>query len=103
MLSSRRIGAREAAEIGLVHRAVPEEALDGAVEGAIRDLMAGGPEAIRRVKRMLRVVGSMLHEHADTIAAYTAREIAAARASAEGRAGTRAFLEKKDPPWAPKG
>jgi methylglutaconyl-CoA hydratase len=102
MLTGRRIGATEAADIGLVHRVVPEAALDEAVEGVIGELLAGGPEAIRRVKRLLRAVGSMLHEDADRIAVYTAREIAAARASAEGRAGTRAFLEKKDPPWAPK-
>lgn len=103
MLTGHRFTAGEAARIGLVHRVVPEESLDVAVGEAVRELLEGGPEAIRRVKRMLRAVGAMLHEDADTIAAYTAREIAAARASAEGRAGTRAFLEKKDPPWAPKG
>ena len=101
ILTARRFGAPEAREIGLVHRIAPdarEESLDGAVEEAAREIARGGPEALARVKRILREVPRLLADR-EELASYTAREIAAARASAEGKAGTQAFLDKKDPPW----
>jgi enoyl-CoA hydratase/carnithine racemase len=100
MLSGRRFPAAEALACGLVHHVCDPEKIEEVLSGVVADLMAGGPEAIRRVKRLLAAV----QRHgggAEDLAWTTAREIAAARASDEGQAGTKAFLEKRPPPWAP--
>ncbi len=103
ILTGRRIDAGEALRIGLVHRLAGEENLDEAVAEIVRDLKAGGPEALARAKRLLEEVSRLLHGSPSVLADYTAAEIAAARASAEGRTGTTAFLEKKPPPWLKDG
>jgi len=102
ILTARRFGAAEAREIGLIHRIAADdrdESLDIAVDEAAREVLRGGPEAIARVKRILREVPRL---RGNELLDYTARELADARAGAEGKAGTQAFLDKKDPPWAPK-
>ena len=102
VLTARRFSADEAREIGLIHRIAADdrdESLDAAVDEAAREIIRGGPEAIARVKRILREVPRL---RGDELLAYTARELADARSGAEGKAGMQAFLDKKDPPWAPK-
>jgi len=102
VLTARRFGAAEAREIGLIHRIAADdrdESLDLAVDEAAREVIRGGPDAIARVKRILREVPRL---RGDELLAYTASELADARAGAEGKAGMQAFLDKKDPPWAPK-
>ena len=102
ILTARRLGAAEAREIGLIHRIAADdrdESLDIAVDEAAREVLRGGPEAMARVKRILREVPRL---RGNELLDYTARELADARAGAEGKAGTQAFLDKMDPPWAPK-
>ena len=97
-LTAERFDARRAYEVGLVHRVVPTEDLDSAVEEVVQALLLAGPEAIREARQLVdRVWGRAPAEVADmTVAAITAR-----RASEEGREGVTAFLEKRRPRWAP--
>jgi methylglutaconyl-CoA hydratase len=99
ILAGRRIDAREALEIGLVHRVVEEADLDQAIERVTGELLAGGPEAQARAKRIIREVAG---RRPAEVAAQMAREIAEARAGAEAQAGLEAFLRKEPPPWAPR-
>jgi methylglutaconyl-CoA hydratase len=93
----RRFDATRALRIGLVHEVVEgEAALDGAVETAVKDLLAAGPTAARAAKAIIREVRGLPHESTRW---HTARRIAGQRTSAEGQEGLRAFIEKRDPAW----
>ena len=54
MLTGEMIGAREAAEAGLVQRVVPIAELDAAVERWLAALLAGAPAALKIQKRLIR-------------------------------------------------
>ena len=88
-LTGERFGADDALRIGLVHE-VSEEA-DQAVSGIVEALLAGGPEAVREAKRLVR-------ERPEGI--ETAHVAAERRTSDEGQVGLRAFLEKRRPTWS---
>ncbi|HEX2045391.1 MAG TPA: enoyl-CoA hydratase-related protein [Gaiellaceae bacterium] len=87
-LTGERFDAATALRIGLVHEVAPD--LDGAVERVVADLAAGGPEAVRTAKRLVRERPA---------GAETARIAAERRTSVEGQDGLRAFLEKRAPAW----
>jgi len=86
--TGERFGAETALRIGLVDEIAddPEEAVARVVEA----LLAGGPEAVREAKRLVR-------ERPDGPA--TAGIAATRRTSDEGQEGLRAFLEKREPTW----
>jgi methylglutaconyl-CoA hydratase len=87
-LTGERFGADVALRIGLVHEVTADPA--EAVAKIVDALLAGGPEAVRAAKQLLR----------DRPTGRETAEIAAARrTSEEGQAGLRAFLEKGTPPW----
>jgi methylglutaconyl-CoA hydratase len=88
---------REARRLGLAHVVAPPEALDDAVARVLSDLRAGGPGALRRAKALVHAVVRAPDAEAAARVARTA--IADARASVDGREGTRAFLEKRPPGW----
>ena len=95
----RRFDATRAQRIGLVHEVVEgEAALDAAVEGAIRDVLAAGPTAARAAKAIIREVRGLGHGSSKW---HTARTIARQRVTAEAREGLAAFSEKRRPAWAP--
>ena len=77
-----------ALRIGLVSE-VSEDAGERA-ESIVRDILAGGPIAVREAKRLVR-------ERPDGEA--TAHIAAARRTSDEGQDGLRAFLERRSPGW----
>src|SRR6185369_10652812 len=52
-----RFEAVRAQEIGLIRAAVPEEDLDAAVEGRVKELLQAGPRAIAEAKALIREVG----------------------------------------------
>lgn len=96
-LTGERFDAARALEIGLVQRVCPDEAsLDAAVEETLSDLLAGGPEALARVKRLLLELEGKDPEEVYEI---TARTIAEVRVGDEAQSGLRAFLDKQAPPW----
>lgn len=93
----RRFNATRALRIGLVHEVVEGiEALDAAVDQAVADILAAGPQAAREAKAIVREVRGLPHESTRW---HTARRIAALRTSREGQEGLRAFLEKREPAW----
>jgi len=94
--TGERFGASRALQIGLVHEVVPYADLHGAVQKKIDELLMTGPQASRVAKQIAQTVGRMAADEART---WTARTIAARRASDEGQDGLRAFLEKRKPAW----
>jgi methylglutaconyl-CoA hydratase len=87
--TGERFGADVALRIGLVSE-VTQGDLDEKVDAMVAHLLAGGPEAVRAAKQLVR----------DRPGGTEAAEIAAARrTSAEGQDGLRAFLEKRTPAW----
>ncbi|HWS72677.1 MAG TPA: enoyl-CoA hydratase-related protein [Thermoanaerobaculia bacterium] len=97
-LTGERFDAERALRIGLVHRVTDSiEALDAAVEEAIKQLKSSGPEAVRECKNLIAYVAS--NELAEAIP-YTIEAIATRRVSAEGQGGMAAFLKKEKAPWA---
>ncbi len=98
MLTGERFGAEEAYRIGLVHRYA--ENLDEAVEQVVQELLKGSTEAQAASKRLLREVWD--RKEAEQLE-ITARAIAEARASADGKEGLSAFLERRKPDWCEVG
>lgn len=99
-LTAERLSAAEAERIGLVHRVVPPEGLDAAIEEVAAMLRAGGPAAQAAAKRLVAEVSGRSID-AD-LTRRTARRIAEIRATPEAREGVVAFLEKRRPAWAPE-
>ncbi len=95
-LTGDRFPASEALRVGLVHRVVPPEALDAAVDETVASLLSGGPEALAVAKELARTVGRIPLAEAVPL---TVETIAARRVSAEGQEGMRAFLSRRDPSW----
>jgi methylglutaconyl-CoA hydratase len=88
-LTGERFGADVALRIGLVHEVASDP--DEAVNRIVDALLAGGPEAVREAKRLVRERPSGIE---------TAQIAAGRRTSDEAQAGLRAFLDKRSPPWA---
>jgi methylglutaconyl-CoA hydratase len=87
-LTGERFGADVALRIGLVSE-VSEDAGERA-EQIVRDVLAGGPIAVREAKRLVR-------DHPSGV--DTAHIAAARRTSDEGQDGLRAFLDRRAPGW----
>jgi methylglutaconyl-CoA hydratase len=67
------------------------------VAGLVDALVANGPAAVKACKKLVQDVAGRPIDAA--LRDDTARRIADIRASAEGREGVRAFLDKRDPAW----
>jgi methylglutaconyl-CoA hydratase len=96
-LTGERFEAVLAHEIGLVRAAVPEEDLDAAVEGRVKELLKAGPRAMAEAKALIREVA---WRRVEDVQRYTVERIADVRVSPEGQEGMRAFLEKRKPDWS---
>jgi methylglutaconyl-CoA hydratase len=98
MLTGRRILAPEGLACGLVQRLVgPGEAWEEVLGAVLEAFLAAGPGAARATKALLARIAPLPDA---ALAEHAAGVIAAARASAEGRAGLDAFLGHGAPPWA---
>ena len=97
-LTAARFAAARAREIGLVHRVVPEAALDATVDEYVRELRTSAPDAVTAAKRLIAEVGGRAPRDVQTLTTGT---IATHRVSPEGQDGMRAFLEKRPAPWIP--
>ncbi|WP_157266260.1 enoyl-CoA hydratase-related protein [Azohydromonas aeria] len=99
-LTTSRIGAQEALDIGLVQKVVPLDGLDSAVDAVSAELLVGGPQAQGEIKRLFAQlqVGPITED----VRELTAQTIARVRATAEAREGFDAFLAKRPPHWMPK-
>jgi methylglutaconyl-CoA hydratase len=100
MLTAEKFSAAQAKSLGLVHEITPAKGLDLEVERQAQVLLSSSPAALAATKRLLAdVIEAPLDE---ILLAATAKCIADARVSPEGREGIAAFLEKRTPSWVPK-
>ena len=96
-VTGERFGAEEARRIGLVHEVAPPEALEEAGAAILAAFAACGPGAVRGAKALVAAVSRRPID--DAMVEDTAMRIADSRASAEGREGVAAFLEKRKARW----
>jgi methylglutaconyl-CoA hydratase len=96
-LTGERFSAQRAVALGLIHRAVPADELDAAVDEVIGMVRLGGPTAIREAKQLVRRVPELSMDEGFR---YTTKKIAELFASDEAAEGMSAFLEKRKPKWA---
>lgn len=96
-VSAERFDAERAAAIGLVHEVVEAQQLDATVQDIVEAIAANGPDAVKACKKLVRDVAGQ--DITPALRADTAQRIADIRASAEGREGVLAFLQKRPPSW----
>jgi len=90
-LTGDKFSGAEAAEMGLVTRAVPEAELDEAVDAVCAALIAGHPQGLRETKALLTApLLERIEAHGDDLAALSARLFN----SDEARDAMLAFLSK---------
>ncbi len=95
--TAERFGASRAQALGFVHEVVAPDALDAQVAEIVAALVANGPAAVKACKQLVKDVAGRPIDAA--LRDDTARRIADIRASAEGREGVQAFLNKREPGW----
>jgi methylglutaconyl-CoA hydratase len=100
-LTAEVFDAAEAQRIGLLSALVSLGELDPFIEKLASDLLAGGPEAHRKIKQLIRSIANRPLD--DALIADTAKSIAEVRGSPEGREGIASFLEKRKPAWVKNG
>jgi methylglutaconyl-CoA hydratase len=99
-LTAEVFDAGEAHRIGMLSLLVPPSEIDSEIEKLLVHLLAGGPEAMRKIKELVRAVAARPLD--DALVADTAKRIAEIRVSPEGREGIASFLEKRKPSWCSK-
>jgi methylglutaconyl-CoA hydratase len=97
-LTAESFGPEQAVAMGLAH--VVSDDPHAQVEAWFANLLLGAPGAIADAKSLIRDVSD--RPISFSLRADTAERIADRRASAEGREGLQAFLDKRKPGWAPK-
>jgi enoyl-CoA hydratase len=92
-MTGELIDAPRAAEMGLVNRVVPAEALIGEAMALANRVAANGPLGVALTKRLMRAAVQRGPEHARA----TTEEAAAVFGSADAKEGAAAFIEKRPP------
>ncbi|MGA0707419.1 MAG: enoyl-CoA hydratase-related protein [Steroidobacteraceae bacterium] len=98
-LTAERFSGREAARIGLLHEAMPLDALDSRTAQLVDQLLLGGPRAQAEAKQLVTQVAGRDPLRDGAVRQETEDRINRLRASAEGQEGLTAFLEKRPPGW----
>jgi methylglutaconyl-CoA hydratase len=94
-LTAEVFGAEEALRIGML--SILTDKLDDEIDGLVKHLLAGGPDAHGKIKALIRSVAGRRPD--DALVAETAKQIAEIRGSPEGKEGIAAFLEKRKAAW----
>jgi enoyl-CoA hydratase/methylglutaconyl-CoA hydratase len=92
-LTARKFGAAEAVEVGLVTRAVPDDELDGEVDGVLADLVKAYPQGLRETKKLLN---HDLIARIDALGGQVAAQSAELFSSDEAREAMTAFLTRRE-------
>ena len=98
-LTGELFDAATAQDIGLLHRCVPAEQLDEAVDGTLALLAKAGPVAQAEAKQLALRMAGATEADAERIDRDNAALIARLRVSDEGQEGLGAFLGKRAPRW----
>ena len=96
-LTAERFPAAEAYRIGFVQELSQPAELDATVNAILGELVQGAPGAHALTKDLIHTVARRRID--PELMDDMATRIATARASAEGKEGVRAFLEKRRPTW----
>jgi len=99
IMTGDKISAAQAAELGLITRAVPREQLEAEVEALAQKLAAKSPIVMRLgLEAFYRVQDMEL----DPALHYLQSQLIAVLATEDAREGLAAFLEKRAPQWKVK-
>jgi methylglutaconyl-CoA hydratase len=99
-ITGERFLAPVAMTIGLIqHVASHELALDALIDSKISQILTSAPCAIAAAKEL---VSGIAAQNLEKSVEFAAEAIARLRASGEGQAGMKAFLERQKPPWIEK-
>ncbi|MFD1343125.1 crotonase/enoyl-CoA hydratase family protein [Litorisediminicola beolgyonensis] len=96
-MSARLFEAEEAAELGIIARAVPPEDLDDAIEAEVLPYLSVAPKAVGAAKALARSLGPRID---DAVIEDTIRRLADTWEGEEAAHGIGAFLDKTPPRWA---
>jgi methylglutaconyl-CoA hydratase len=96
-LSAEVFDGTEAHRVGLLSHLSPSEKLDGEIDEILKNLLQGGPQAMAKIKDLIRRVSTGPVD--DAMIEDTATRIAEIRATPEGKEGVASFLEKRKPSW----
>jgi len=96
-LTAERFSAAEAYRMGFVQDLAQPAELDARVDAMVSEILKGAPGAHAVTKDL--IAAAARRPITSELMADMAERIAAARASAEGKEGVRAFLEKRPPAW----
>jgi enoyl-CoA hydratase len=97
LLTGATIDAAVAEEIGLIGQVVPDDALDAAVDVAVRSLLAASPQGLAATKELLT---RQMRAHLAGEGPGMVELAVSLFASEEGREGMDAFLTHRTPSWA---
>jgi len=97
-LTANIFDADYAAHAGLIDLVLPEGSVDEFISMLTDSVSANAPGAMGDAKRLVHDVAGKRVDHG--LMEDTAKRIARARVSEEGREGVRAFLDKRKPRWA---
>ena len=98
-LNGERIPASQAAEVGLINRAVPREFLEREMTETLEKVVRGGPNALAASKQLVSKVPQMQRSDAW---GWTAELSQSLFKSAEAEEGIAAFRERRDASWVPR-
>lgn len=96
LVTGQFISARQAAERGLVNHAVPDDQLDGAIQGLVDAILSKSPVAVRTGKAMVYRQRGMSLEEAYV---YAADVMAQNMLADDVGEGIDAFMQKRPPQW----
>ena len=98
-VTGARLGAAEALRVRLVHEVAADDALDGALQRVLADILACAPGAVAATKALL--AKARLQPPA-ALVAEAAQVFSRAALGPEGMEGTLAFLRKRKASWVPQ-
>ena len=96
-MSARIFDGWEAQSLGLVAKAVPEDALDFAIEDECRPYLGCAPEAVTAAKKLARSLGLHIDEE---VIERTITLLADTWETQSAQEGVKGFLDKSPPAWA---